>query len=244
MTAPWAALALLWGSLCAGKDPARRGGAGIRGARCLPTKGGPAASALRHLPGIGVARGAWLAIVKTSSPVRFLRTILACGGARGWGNLERQGRGSGSAGSRTLGIERGKPERGESGQGGRASNRGWLGWGCSPLRGSVAKQSGRLFTACSEPSALRPATLRRDPCSGYRCALVGPLLFWAIGSGEEVEEANQQVSGRSGRHVAGVSDLRSACRRLRVEGNWCASAWERDVWVCAREVVLGKRFCP
>lgn len=163
MTAPWAALALLWGSLCAGKDPARRGGAGTRGARCLPTKGAPAASALRHLPGIGVARGAWLAIVKTSSPVRFLRTILARGGARGWGNLERQGRGSGSAGSRTLGTERGKPERGESGQGGRASNRGWLGLGCSPLRGSVAKQSGRLFTACSEPSALRPATLRRGP---------------------------------------------------------------------------------
>lgn len=33
MTAPWAALALLWGSLCAGKDGARLGGAGrARGA--------------------------------------------------------------------------------------------------------------------------------------------------------------------------------------------------------------------
>lgn len=28
MTAPWAALALLWGSLCAGEDGARRGGRG------------------------------------------------------------------------------------------------------------------------------------------------------------------------------------------------------------------------
>lgn len=77
MTAPWAALALLWGSLCAGKDLARRGGAGTWGARCLPTKGGPAASAPRHLPGIGVARGALLAIVETSSPVPFLCAILA-----------------------------------------------------------------------------------------------------------------------------------------------------------------------
>lgn len=32
MTAPWAALALLWGSLCAGEDGARRGGRG-EGAR-------------------------------------------------------------------------------------------------------------------------------------------------------------------------------------------------------------------
>lgn len=168
MTAPWAALALLWGSLCAGKDPARRGGAGTQGARCLPTKGGPAASAPRHLPGIGVARGAWLAIVKTSSPERFLRTILARGFAQGWGNLGRQGRGSGSAGSRTPGIEQGKPELEESGQAGGAYYRGWLGWGYSPLRASVAKQSGRLFTDCLEPSALRPATLRRDPrASGY-----------------------------------------------------------------------------
>lgn len=82
MTAPWAALALLWGSLCAGKDPARRGGEGARGARCLPTKGGPAASAPRHLPGIGVARGALLAIVEASSPVPFLCAILAHRGAR------------------------------------------------------------------------------------------------------------------------------------------------------------------
>lgn len=77
MTAPWAALALLWGSLCAGKDLARRGGAGTWGARCLPTKGGPAASAPRHLPGIGVARGALLAILEASSPVPFLCAILA-----------------------------------------------------------------------------------------------------------------------------------------------------------------------
>lgn len=61
------------------------------------------------------------------------------------------------------GIEQGKPERGESGQAGGAYYRGWLGWGYSPLRASVAKQSGRLFTDCLEPSALRPATLRRDP---------------------------------------------------------------------------------
>lgn len=77
MTAPWAALALLWGSLCVGKDPARRRGAGTWGVRCLPTKGGPAASAPRHLPGIGVARGALLGILEASSPVRFLCAILA-----------------------------------------------------------------------------------------------------------------------------------------------------------------------
>lgn len=44
MTAPWAALALLWGSLCAGKNGRGVGGAGRArgaGARCLPTKGGP-----------------------------------------------------------------------------------------------------------------------------------------------------------------------------------------------------------
>ncbi|XP_077894254.1 activin receptor type-2B isoform X4 [Ictidomys tridecemlineatus] len=38
MTAPWAALALLWGSLCAGKDGARRGGRGegVRGRHRAP----------------------------------------------------------------------------------------------------------------------------------------------------------------------------------------------------------------
>ncbi|KAM7336835.1 hypothetical protein ACRRTK_002954 [Alexandromys fortis] len=170
------------------------------------------------------------------------------------GDLERQGRGSGSAGSRTPGTERGKPERGESGQGGRASNRGVAGMGLlAPERQCrKAKRTAfySLFGALCTPSRLSASLssckwLLPAPAflaAGYRCALVGPLLFWATGSGEEVEEANQQVSGCSGRHVAGVSDPRSARRRLRDEGDWCASAWERDVWVCAREVVLGKRF--
>lgn len=104
---------------------------------------------------------------------------------------------------------------------------------CTPSRHSASRSSRK----CLLPA---PAFL----AAGYRCALVGPLLFWATGSGEEIEEANQQVSDRSGRHVAGVSDLRSAHRRLRDEGDWCASAWGRNVWVCAREVVLGKRFRP
>lgn len=61
--------------------------------------------------------------------------------------------------------------------------------------------------------------------AGCRCALVGTLLFWDTASGEEVEEQNQQVSGRPGPHVAGVSDPRSARRRLRGVCDRCASAW-------------------
>lgn len=45
------------------------------------------------------------------------------------GNLERQGRGPGSSGSRTPGTERGKPERREGARAGRASNRGVAGMG-------------------------------------------------------------------------------------------------------------------
>ena len=65
MTAPWAALALLWGSLCAGKNEARHGGRrkGARsgfGRRAVFTNKGrargllaaPPASSL-HLPGRG-----------------------------------------------------------------------------------------------------------------------------------------------------------------------------------------------
>lgn len=65
MTAPWAALALLWGSLCAGKNEARRGGRrkGARsgfGRRAVFTNKGRARGLLAappapslHLPGRG-----------------------------------------------------------------------------------------------------------------------------------------------------------------------------------------------
>lgn len=67
--------------------------------------------------------------------------------------------------SRTPGTERGKPERGEGGQAGRASQSGVAGMGLrapESHRCRKAKQTA-FHTAGSEPSALRPGTLRRDP---------------------------------------------------------------------------------
>lgn len=66
MTAPWAALALLWGSLCAGKDGAQRWGCGegVRadlGLRAVFTNKGRTRGLLAappapnsHLPGPGL----------------------------------------------------------------------------------------------------------------------------------------------------------------------------------------------
>lgn len=154
MTAPWAALALLWGSLCAGKDGARRGGRGegARGRpraprgvyqqRAAPRPPRRATCTKLTPPGAGTgrpARASW-----EDDPV-----CAATCGARVCGGDPMMGAGPGAPGSGFRLRERVEPREreenpsGQSGQAGRADLiQGWRdcrfssGWGqnCATLR--------------------------------------------------------------------------------------------------------------
>lgn len=227
MTAPWAALALLWGSLCAGENGRGAGGAGrARGAglgrrAVFTNKGRAAASSPRHLhqlapPGAGTrgAPGAPLADVGGGTMLSVRRFAEA---------TPRWGPGPGVPGS-GFGLHGRREPREreirvwEGGRAGRADLiRGWRGCGCSSGCGKgyaslgAARRSERgccaqLGALCT-PSHQSPVVSRARRASGTGSHLRGvqpprgTALFWAPGRGGEGRwgaKENQQVPVPSG----------------------------------------------
>lgn len=139
-------------------------------------------------------------------------------------------------------IERGKPELGEGGQEGRSCNRGEAGLGLlapESHRCRKAKRTafhslpGVLCTpSCHSASQSSCEWLLPAPAflaAGRRCALVGPLLFWATGNGERLKRRTNRSQ------IAPAGTWRARVTRVQPTGS-CG------LWI-AGAPLLGTRTC-